>query len=94
MCLAEKTKKRDGFDVNQQKSDLKASDGKAQCIQSFKATKTNTQTNDFKIHEAVQNVTPIKISRLKTQKQILRKKIQTYKSKHIINYLQISPSLI
>ncbi len=55
-------KKRLFFDASQQKSNVKANDGKAQCIQKFKATKTNTKT-----HEAVQNVTPIKYHVLKTQ---------------------------
>lgn len=50
----------------------------------------------IKIHEAVQNVTPIKYHVfLRTQKQNRSwGKIQTYKSKCTIKYLQISPTLI
>lgn len=52
--------------------------------------KKNTQIKrrDFKIHEAVQNVTPIKYHVFKSKTDPEEKKIQTYKSKP---YYKITP---
>lgn len=61
----------------------------------IQGNKHTQKKDDFKIHEAVQNVTPIKYHVLKTQnKTDPEEQIQTYKSKRIIKYLQISPTPI